>query len=299
MTSSIEKAAQRLEQLRRAGVTLPGDKAIADAPTVSELREAVPDSKTVYIDLTALGASGFVTPQAPRSAVTDQYRVIKRPLLDNATGKGAALVASGNLIMVTSALPGEGKSFTAINLAMSIAMELDHTVMLVDADVTRPSVMTKLGLPPAAGLLDVLRDDKIKLHDVLLRTNIDKLTLLPAGLPHERATELLASDAVTALLGEMSKRYSDRIIIFDSPPLLLTTEARVLANHMGQVVVVVQAEKTLQSEVEHALSTIESCPIKLMVLNQVRNRGLGAYGYGYGYGYERMAGERRTAAAAA
>ena len=324
MTSSIEKAAQRLEQLRKAGAVLPGEKvrpvsvdpseaaplsgpaapSAVIAGTGAHLAPHVkPGPKTVQIDLTALGASGYVTPNAPRSVTTDQYRVIKRPLLDNATGKGASLVANGNLIMVTSALPGEGKSFTAINLAMSLAMEQDHTVMLVDADVTRPSVMSRLGLPPAAGLMDVLRDAKIKLPDVLLRTNIDKLTLLPAGLPHDRATELLASDAMTDLLDEMSKRYSDRIIIFDSPPLLLTTEARVLANHMGQVVVVVRAEKTLQSEVEHALSTIESCPIKLMVLNQVRSHGLGAYGYGYGYGqgygqgYGRVVQERAPAAA--
>lgn len=320
MTSSIEKAAQRLEQLRKAGVILPGDKTRSSDANVPESAN-IPDHaahfvamegdaghaashlqaapKVVQMDLTALSASGFVTPNAPRSVTTDQYRVIKRPLLDNATGKGASLVANGNLIMVTSALPGEGKSFTAINLAMSLAMELDHTVMLVDADVTRPSVMAKLGLPPAAGLLDVLRDEKIKLSDVLLRTNVDKLTLLPSGLPHDRATELLASDAMTGLLEEMSKRYSDRIIIFDSPPLLLTTEARVLAGHMGQVVMVVRAEKTLQSDVEHALSTIESCPIKLMVLNQVRNQGLGAYGYGYGHGYGQPAHQANRSAAVA
>lgn len=326
MTSSIEKAAQRLEQLRKAGAVLPGDKPRAQVPDVPDAAQSLdhvpraavaapaddqpqaapdirPGSKTVQLDLTALSASGLVTPNSPRSVTTDQYRVIKRPLLENATGKGASLVTNGNLIMVTSALPGEGKSFTAINLAMSLAMELDHTVMLVDADVTRPSVMSKLGLPPAAGLLDVLRGGKTKLADVLLRTNVDGLTLLPAGLPHERATELLASDAMTDLLDEMSKRYSDRIIIFDSPPLLLTTEARVLANHMGQVVVVVRAEKTLQSEVEHALSTIEACPIKLLVLNQVRSQGLGAHGYGYGYGYgnggyARASDERMPATAA-
>lgn len=321
MTSSIEKAAQRLEQLRKAGVALPGDKI---RPVETPAFDAVPSSnhlpqpvvvsgddvqaathpkaisKVVQLDLTALSASGFVTQNSPRSVTTDQYRVIKRPLLDNATGKGASLVANGNLIMVTSALPGEGKSFTAINLAMSLTMELDHTVMLVDADVTRPTVMSKLGLPPAAGLLDVLRGEKVELSDVLLRTNVDGLSLLPAGLPHDRATELLASDAMTSLLDEMSKRYSDRIIIFDSPPLLLTTEARVLANHMGQVVVVVRAEKTLQSEVEHALSTIETCPIKLMVLNQVRSSGLGAYGYGYGYGHgDGRTAEKRIPAAAA
>jgi exopolysaccharide/PEP-CTERM locus tyrosine autokinase len=281
------------------------------AQTVSPAQEAVlevrrgvpastPVSKSVHIDLTALAAAGFITPNAPRSAMTDQFRVIKRPLLENATGKGAALVANGNLIMVTSSLPGEGKTFTAINLAMSLAMELNHTVMLVDADVARQSVMKTMGLPPAPGLLDLLLDDKIGLPDVLLRTNIDNFTLLPTGLPNPRATELLASDAMVALLNDMGKRYRDRIIIFDSPPLLLTTEARVLASHMGQVVIVVRAEKTLQSEVQHALSTIEACPIRLMVLNQARSRGLGAYGYGYGhgYGYAGLVGEPGMAAAA-
>ncbi len=182
-------------------------------------------------------------------------------------------------------MPGEGKSFTAINLALSMAMEMDYTVMLVDADVARPSIMKVLGLPPGPGLLDLLVDDKLEMSQVLLRTNIDNLTLLPSGSPHAQATELLASAAMTDLIDDMGKRYSDRIIIFDSPPLLLTTESRVLATHMGQIVMVVQAEKTLQSQVRHALSTIESCPVKLMVLNQARSSGQDAYGYGYGYGY--------------
>lgn len=318
MTSSIEKAAQRLEQLRNAGTPLPAEAVQPEAliardqeqPFIEQRRsDSAPDgqkpsitppykqiSKSVQIDLLGLAEAGFVTPQGSRSATTDQFRVIKRPLLDNATGKGAALVANGNLIMVTSSLPGEGKSFTAINLAMSIAMELNHTVMLVDADVARPSVMKKLGLSPAPGLLDLLLDSSVNLSDVLLRTNIENLTLLPTGLPHPRATELLASDAMVALLEDMASRYSDRIIIFDSPPLLLTTEARVLATHMGQIVMVVQAEKTLQSEVRHALSTIEDCPVRLLVLNQARTRGLGAYGYGYGYGYERADSDRSSAA---
>ena len=317
MTSSIEKAAQRLEQLRNAGTPLPADAPQPEAVNargseqsiVQKNSDVAPEgqktsifpssklvSKAVQIDLVALAAAGFVTPNAPRSPTTDQFRVIKRPLLDNATGKGAARVTNGNLIMVTSALPGEGKSFIAINLAMSIAMELNHTVMLVDADVARPSVMKKLGLPPAPGLLDLLLDSSVNLSDVLLRTNIENLTLLPTGLPHPRATELLASDAMVALLEDMASRYSDRIIVFDSPPLLLTTEARVLAGHMGQIVMVVQAEKTLQSEVKHALSTIDACPVRLLVLNQARTRGLGAYGYGYGYGYERADSDRPSAA---
>lgn len=306
MSSLIEKAAQRLEQLRQAGADMPpaSDAAAspapeqASAPAVPTAARATPapaaavpkepaksTSKSVRIDLSALNDAGFVTPNAPRTVIADQYRVIKRPLIANATGKGASAVAHGNRIMVTSAMPGEGKSFTAINLAMSIAMELDYTVLLVDADVSRPSIMKTLGLPPGPGLLDLLTNDKIEMSDTLLRTNIDKLSLLPSGTPHPRSTELLASDAMTNLIEEMGHRYPDRIIIFDSPPLLLTTESRVLATHMGQIVMVVQAEKTLQSQVRHALTTIEACPIKLMVLNQVHGGDQDAHGYGYGYGH--------------
>ena len=203
--------------------------------------EGAPQSRRIELRLDELAASGIVTPNAPRSHMADQYRVIKRPLIKNAMGKGASVIPNGNLIMVTSALPGEGKSFTAINLALSIAMELDNTVMLVDADVARPSVMSVLGLETGPGLMDLVLDESIELSSVLLKTNIDKLTILPSGTPHARATELLASDAMIRLLDDMAKRYPDRIIVFDSPPLLLTTEARVLASHMGQIVVVVRA----------------------------------------------------------
>jgi len=240
------------------------------------------------MNLEAIAASGIVTPAAPRSQMADQYRVIKRPLIANAIGRGAASIKHGNLIMITSALPGEGKSFTSINLAMSMAAELDHTVMLVDADVARPSILRMLGLPPGPGLLDLL-EGKADMASVLLRTNVDKLTILPSGTPHAKATELLASDAMSNLLDDMSTRYPDRIIIFDSPPLLLTTESRVLATHMGQIVVVVHADRTLQGTVQQALHAIETCPVKMMVLNRARPDAIGGYGsyggYGYGYGY--------------
>lgn len=301
MSSLIEQASRRLEQLRQAGApmpdTLPTPEYVAATPAAAKLAiPAVPPvqeepprphvvSRQVDLDLDAMAAAGLVSPNAPRSHIADQYRVIKRPLIANAMGKGAVPIANGNLIMVTSAVAGEGKSFTALNLAMSIATELDNTVMLVDADVARPSILRMLGLPASRGLLDLLVDDKAELSQVLLKTNIDKLTLLPSGTPHTRATELLASDAMTLLIEDISKRYSDRIVIFDSPPLLLTTESRVLASHMGQIVVVVHAEKTLQSDVEHALSTIEACPVKMMVLNQAKAGGVGGYGYGQGYGY--------------
>ena len=156
--------------------------------------------------------------------------------------------------------------------------------MLVDADVARPSILRVLGLQPGPGLLDLLSTESADLSTMLLKTNIDKLTILPSGTPHERATEMLASDAMTRLLADMGKRYADRIIVFDSPPLLLTTESRVLATHMGQVVMVIQAEKTLRADVQNALSMIEACPVKMVVLNQARTSGSGGYGYGYGYG---------------
>lgn len=133
-------------------------------------------------------------------------------------GRTNSAIQNGNLIMITSALPGEGKTFTAINLAISIAMELDNTVMLVDADVSRPSVLNMLGLQPAPGLLDVVVKNSVDISGVLLRTNIEKLSILPSGTAQARATELLASDAMIRLLDDMSGRYSDRIIIFDSPP---------------------------------------------------------------------------------
>ena len=318
MSNSIEKAAERLEQLRQAGAQMPAaprqvasPQPVAESPPVvaaaveailsqseaaspgspAQSRPATPTptplplgSKTVQLDFARLTAAGFVTPNAPRSKVADQFRVIKRPLIDNATGKGASIVQNGNLIMVSSALPSEGKTFCAINLAISMAMELDYTVLLVDADVSRPSVLNQLGLPPERGLMDALAGDVTDLSDVLLRTNIEKLTLLPAGMPHARATELLASEAMTQLLEQMSNRYPDRIIIFDSPPLLVTTESRVLATHMGQIVMVVEAERTTHATVRQALATIENCPVKLMVLNKSRERGPGSY-YGYGYGY--------------
>jgi protein-tyrosine kinase len=295
MTSLIEQAAQRLEQLRQAGVEMAQPSPVAgtmDASITAQPRKeptvAATVSRRMEIDLDALAARGIVTPNAPRSLAAEQYRVIKRPLIVNAMGQGASTLKHGNLIMVTSAVAGEGKTFTSINLAMSIAAELDHTVMLVEADVARPSLLNELGGRAGLGLLDVL-EGRAKTADVLLRTNVDKLTILPSGTFHPRATELLASEAMRQLLDDVATRYSDRIVIFDSPPLLLTTEARVLASHMGQIVLVVQAEKTLQSDVQQALAMIESCPVRLPLLNQARARaeagyGYGGYGYGYGYG---------------
>ncbi|HJW23700.1 MAG TPA: XrtA-associated tyrosine autokinase [Rhodocyclaceae bacterium] len=318
MSSLIEQAAKRLAQLRQAGVDIPegapaaeeasgaggtaapdtaGEPTIHRAAAEIQSRAAEPESpaparagggrsKLVELDLEAIAATGLVTPQAPGSQIAEQYRVIKRPLLVNALGKGGVPpIENGNLIMVTSALPNEGKTFNAVNLAMSIVAELDCTVMLVDADVARPSVLQLLGLSPERGLLDLLQDDTLDFADVLLRTNVEKLSILPSGTPHPRATELLASDAMVKLINDIANKYRDRIIIFDSPPLLVTTESQALASHMGQIVVVVEAERTLQSEVMQALAAIESCPVKHVILNKAKADFKKGYSYGYGYAY--------------
>ena len=289
--SLIEKAAERLDGLLQTPVRgaakvqeaapVPGfiDNASFDSPKPGK---AV--SRRIDLDLERLGAAGFITPDASGSLIAEEFRVIKRPLKGNTTS-AAVPIKNANLIMVTSSLPGEGKSFTALNLALSIALEMDRTVLLVDADVARPSLPRLLGIQEQKGLLDILQDKSLDMSDVMLRTNIDKLSILTAGTANVHATELLASDSMGRLLNEIAKRYSDRIVIFDSPPLLVTTEARVLATRLGQIVFVVRAEETPQNAVTEALSTIEACPVKLLILNQARSIENTAYGYQYGYGY--------------
>ena len=222
-------------------------------------------SRQVTIDLARLHQLGIITHFDEKSQIAEEFRVIKRPLILDAFNTSGENIKNSNLIMVTSALPGEGKSFCAMNLAMSIAMEMDHTVLLVDADIARPSLPGYLGLKAERGLLDVLIDDSIELSDVIMRTNIDKISLLLSGKKSKHATELLASQSMSNLLTDISRRYHDRIIIFDSPPLLLTTESRVLAAQMGQIVMVVEAETTPQKKIMEALEQIEACnDIKLI-----------------------------------
>lgn len=239
------------------------------------------NSQVQSINLARLHRMGVVSPDAEKSQIAEEFRIIKRPLIANAFGQGAARVKNGNLIMVTSSLPGEGKSFCAINLAISMAMEMDRTVLLIDADVAKPRIPEYLGIHADKGLLDVLQDKDLKLSDVLIRTDIAKLTVLPAGRTYKRATELLASAAMTRLIEDIGNRYPDRIILFDSPPLLATSESSVLATHMGQIVMVVEAEKTSQEAVREALSHIQSCEVVGMLLNKTTPTPGADYYYGY------------------
>ena len=216
----------------------------------------------------------------------DEYRRIKRPLLSNAFGKSASLVDRGNLILVTSSIPGEGKTHTAVNLALSIAQERDHTVMLVDCDVEKQGVTRMLGLPGRSGLTDLLENSNKNIGDVLLRTDMAELTFICAGKQHGYVTELLASQRMSSLVDEMVSRYDDRLIIFDGPPLLPTPQTRVLAELVGQIVFVIEAGKTAQDVVDEALEMVPEEKAIGLVMNKTEGvQGHSGYYYGY-YGSE-------------
>ena len=254
------------------------------APGAKATPAARPQTKFIELDLARMRDSGMVTAAGGRTPLVEDFRIIKRPLLKKAFSERQAGENPGNLIMITSSLPGEGKTYCAINLAMSIAMELDHTVLLVDADVARPSILRVLGLPAQPGLMDILLDEKVDMGDVMLRTNVDTLSILPAGTNNPRATELLASQTMTTFVNEIANRYPDRIVIFDSPPLLLTSEAHELASHMGQIVVVVEAETTTQHAVQESLRQLEGLPNVNLIYNKTREFPGVEEKYDYHYG---------------
>lgn len=302
----IEKAAQRLKQpvpgslVEKAAQRLTSDGADQDvaaardeAPPAAgagaepgETTDAPRRSRRATIDFDRLSAVGMLTPFGKRTRLAEEFRVIKRPLLRKAFARGAGAIENGHLIMVTSAGPQEGKTFTAVNLAISIASERDLTVLLVDADFARPGVMRTLGLRSDKGLSDVLDDGDLDLSDVLIRTNLENLAILPPGRADPFATEMLASERMGRLIQEIAERYSDRVIIFDSPPILASSEPAVLAMYMGQILFVVEAERTSQVAVREALGMIDSCSNIGLVLNKARSR-LGAELFGSYYDYAR------------
>ena len=255
---------------------------VAYGPDVADGAAAAGNPRYRPLNLVRLAEQGMLTQEGGRSSVAEDFRIIKRPLLRQARASGAEAIRHGNLIVVTSAMPGEGKTYCAVNLAMSIAMEMDITVLLVDADVARPSVLKVLGLPPEPGLMDVLLDPQLAMGDVILKTNVANLSILPAGRSNKHATELLASRAMSRLLAEIANRYGDRVVVFDSPPLLITSEAHALVGQMGQVVMVVEAETTTQYAVKDALRQIEACEHIHLIYNKTKSfPGNDYYGYGY------------------
>ncbi len=309
--STIEKAASRLAARRKGGVPETAARDLDDrfrhrqtnGAEQARVRPLAPPGSPAgprfcEIDLKSLEQRGFLVPDAGRTQLAQEMRRIKRPLLlkiqkaqaSQFDGRVDSPPANppasppANLIMITSALPGEGKTFIAINLAMSMAAEVDRRVLLVDADVARSDVSRQLDLSPQRGLSDLLQETAHMTEDGVLASNVERLSVLPAGSASDHVDELFASEMMGMVTRGLAEADPNRVVIFDAPPLLATTEAAVLARHMGQTVVVVEANKTPQDAVAQALSQLEGCANISLLLNKATGKDTSGYGYGYGYG---------------
>lgn len=256
---------------------------VSDDGLESEGEKSASDNK-VTINWSKLAQDGYIDNNNAKSQLAEEFRVIKRPLVNNAQGTESAGIRRSNLILICSSMPGEGKTFISINLALSIANERDKKVLLIDADVEQPSVSDRLGIKQSPGLIEYLEDDKVKFSDILLKTDLPNLSVIPAGKRHKYSTELLSSQRMYLFAEEASNRYKDRIVIFDSPPLLVATQAQVLAELVGQVVLVIAAEATPQAVVSESVAKLANCDVVMTLLNKTR-KDIDIYGYGYGHGY--------------
>jgi protein-tyrosine kinase len=290
--SLIEKALDKVRATTAATATMgtpaaPSVLADTGATTIRQRALQMPPSRVVHnpdVHITGamLNELGLHAPVEQDYQRVSEFRHIKRNLL------GAIRAGEANsVILVASALAGEGKSFSAANLARSIALEPDYSVLLIDADVANPRISQALGLLDRKGLMNSLVEPGCNVESLILSTDIEGLSVLPAGGSHENATEHLSSERMRAVL-HLLQAVPNRVIVIDSLPILLTTEARVLAPLAGQVLMVVRAESTPQSAVDQAVDILgEGVNVKLL-LNAVErtkaSRYLG-YGYGYGYGY--------------
>ncbi|WP_215398466.1 XrtA-associated tyrosine autokinase [Rheinheimera oceanensis] len=313
--SIIEKAIRKQSDVsaKQADTTLERAQQVVAPATDTTLQQEVPASKrepvysaiaedyiatdnqttaedlqghkpSVTLDLRLLEQKNFVSLSSERRLINEEYRVIKRKLISNAFGALSSTLKHPNLILVSSSRPGEGKTFSAINLALSIALEQDKTVLLVDSDVLRPSVSKTLNIHHDVGLTDYLLSSEIKASDIILSTNVSRLKIITAGRPHHLSTELLASERMLMLVNEFASRYSDRIVIFDAPPLLGVNETAVMASMCGQAVVVVEENHSKLAEIEQAVALLpKDIAIGFLINKAHRNQGRG-YGYGYYYG---------------
>jgi protein-tyrosine kinase len=291
--SVVERALRKArEEAKQAGIDAVADGAAAKEPVDSRpltprvLATEPGQGPTVVLDRAALRAMGLLPPVDEERRLASQYRKIKRPLIANAIGRGVERLPNGCLIMLASAMSGEGKTFTALNLALSIATEKDFSVLLVDADVAKPQLSRIFNLEGERGLLDVLRDPQLDVESLIRRTDVPTLSFLPAGKSSADATELLASKRMEELARHLGEREGQRIVLFDTPPLIQTTESPALVQVAGQVLVVVRAESTPQPVLLDALASLQEHPAVSLILNQSMRSATSAYYY-YGYGENR------------
>ena len=273
----------------------PGAALLRDAEPARDRSAHVsstpPQGRHVNVSPTTLAANGISLPSAGFVRTVEEFRIIKRHILANASRSPVGPGSDFNrVIMITSAKPGDGKTYTAINLALSLAFERDLKVLLVDADVYRQSMCGYLGIKAEVGWTDLLSDTSLTFPDVLLHTNIPNLSVLPAGKAHSEVPELLSSRKMGYMVTEMARRYPDRFIIFDTLPCLASSEPAILAGMVGQTVFVVAAHETSRDQVESSLRLINACPSVSLILNKAEpmlTEQFGKYGYGYGYQYQK------------
>lgn len=247
------------------------------------------DANDIILNGERLTERGFIYSSNSTHHIQEEFRHIKRKLINNAFGATAKTLHHSNLIMVSSSNPDEGKTFISINLALSIALEQEKTVLLVDADVLRPSLHRELDFINRKGLLEYLLAEVSTLSNVIYNTNIPNLKIIPAGKPHHLTNELLASKRMEELAKELAERYPDRIVIFDCPPIIGVTETPVLSGLVGQAVVVVEESKTKIEDVKVAVSQLsEDIAIGFVMNKTIRSKkdGYGYYGYGYGKNHQ-------------
>jgi protein-tyrosine kinase len=293
--SLVEQAIARMRNQARATAGLTaveaGSKPAASPPIIDRLPEAAPGPvKSMTLDMDALRARGYLPEPGMDKPFAEHYRHIKRPLIEKAMS-GLATVGESHVIMVTSALPGDGKTFTSINLALNMALERDISVLLVDCDVAKRHVSEIVGLKDEAGLLDALSDESVDTESLIVQTHLRGLSILPAGRRKEGTAELLSSNRMRQIVTNLSKRNPRRIVLLDSPPLLITNEGRTLAKIAGQVALVVRAGQTPRHAVQEALGLFDARQAGGIILNQVQATRLEDY-YGYGsYGSYGTAGD--------
>ncbi len=290
LVSLIESALAKLRRVGEAAAaaSVPTVRPVVPAPSVPKAPAVVVPRephyhhrKRITIDPQALRRAGYLPDEGLERRFADHYRQIKRPLIEKAlTGP-----ADMRVILVSSALPGDGKTFTSINLTLSIARERDVSVLLVDADAPRGHVSEVFGLRGTRGLIDALSDESLDVESLIVDTDVPGFEILPAGRYVENATELLASARMEQIAARLSARNARRIVILDSAPLLVSSEARVLLRIPGQVLLVVRAGKTPRQAIVDAAAYVEKKRLQGVVLNQAPFRTAGGYYYGYpGYG---------------
>lgn len=301
--SLVERALQKVqagEAARRQAAKPPevnvGKLVAGVALPIVEQEPRFKSNRMVKVDRDAMRAAGLLPPRDQEREIADQYRAIKRPLLESAFSTEPTEGPPQKLIMVASALPGDGKTYTGVNLALSIALEKDRSVLLVDGDLAKPHISRLFGIENEPGLLDVLKDPAKDVESVILPTDIPGLSVLPAGSHSETATELLASERMAQIVQQLSRLSARGIVLFDSLPLLITSESRVLLTLMGQIVLVVHANVTPQEAVKDAIDLIGDRKVWL-VLNQAEVHGAMGYYYGSQYGYRKGYGQPEQDAA--